>query len=216
MSLKPVDGGTAGPKFPDIKGSKQGQPSRTYTLSWNPCTQFSDDKCDDVLLCQKDGAATYPVAKEASTFNEETDGSITLTYKPVTFSGYTRTAVVKLICDKDQNPGKPDPFIEVQGTGQLSQYKTTFRSKFVCDEGGSGLSTGSVLLIVYVLNVGRSVRPCRYGDTQEFGEHAVEESSFLSAFLKLNRPYQYTYLVLISVRLSITRWAHVKHEPVLV
>lgn len=103
----------------------------------------------------------------------------------------------------------------------INLQKTTFRSKFVCDEGGSptggsGLSTGSVLLIVYVLNVGQSVRPCRYGDSQEFGEHVVEESSFLSAFLKLNRPYQYTYLVLISVRLSITRWAHVKHEPVLV
>lgn len=81
----------------------------------------------------------------------------------------------------------------------INLQKTTFRSKFVCDEGGSGLSTGSVLLIVYVLNVGRSVRPCRYGDTQEFGEHVVEESSFLSAFLKLNRPYQYTYLVLFKL-----------------
>lgn len=38
------------PRFPDIKGSKQGQPGRTYTLSWNPCTQFSDDKCENVLV----------------------------------------------------------------------------------------------------------------------------------------------------------------------
>ena len=57
------------------------------------------------------------------------------------------------------------PFIHLQ--------TTTFRSKCVCDEGG--LSTGSILLIVYVLNMGLSVRPCRYGDAQEFIEHTVEQ-----------------------------------------
>lgn len=76
----------------------------------------------------------------------------------------------------------------------------------MCDEGCSknagspgGLSTGSILLIVYVLNVGRGVRPCRYGDSQEFREHVVEESSFLSAGLKLNRPYQYASFVLFKL-----------------
>ena len=75
----------------------------------------------------------------------------------------------------------------------------------MCDEGCSstsspgGLSTGSILLIVYVLNMGRGVRPCRYGDSQEFGEHVVEESSFVSAGLKLNRPYQYSSFVLFKL-----------------
>lgn len=86
----------------------------------------------------------------------------------------------------------------------------------MCDEGcsGGGLSAGSILLIVYVLNVGRGVRPCSYGDAQEFREHCVEESSFLRAGLELNGPYQYASLN--SMRLSITRQAHVKHKPVLV
>ena len=75
----------------------------------------------------------------------------------------------------------------------------------MCDEGcpstGStaGLSTGSILLIVYVLNVGRGVRPCRSGDTQEFRELFVEESSFLSAGLKLSGPYQYASFVLFKL-----------------
>ena len=81
----------------------------------------------------------------------------------------------------------------------INLQTATFRSRCVCDEGcssssktsGSGLSIGSILLIVYVLNMGRSVRPCRYGDTQEFREHAVEESSFFRARLKLNSPYKY-------------------------
>ena len=30
---------------------------------------------------------------------------------------FYRQAVIKLICDKDQYPGKLDPFVEVEGTG---------------------------------------------------------------------------------------------------
>ena len=42
-------------------------------------------------LCQKADGLSYPVAKAASSFNEETDGSITLTYEPVKFTDlYTR------------------------------------------------------------------------------------------------------------------------------
>ena len=73
-----------------------------------------------------------------------------------------------------------------------------FHSQCVCDEGCSspgGLSTGSILLIVYVLNVGRGVRPCRYGDSRKLREHVVEESSFLSAGLKLDGPYQMNMLL---------------------
>lgn len=151
MSLKPIDG-TPGPKFTDIKGSKQGPTPHSFTLSWNPCTQFSEDECKNVLLCQKFGPATIPVAEEASTFNEQTDGSIILTYKGVKFiDGYTRIGVIKLICDKDQYPGKFDPFVEVEDPEKkMGTYSSTFHSQCACDEGCSGgsaggLSTGSIL-----------------------------------------------------------------------
>ena len=35
---------------------------------------------------------------------------------------FCRLAVIKLICDKNQYPGKLDPFIEVEGTGQMGTY----------------------------------------------------------------------------------------------
>ena len=37
-------------RFPDINGTKEGQPGRIFSLSWNPCTQFSDDECKNVLV----------------------------------------------------------------------------------------------------------------------------------------------------------------------
>ncbi|KAL9966628.1 hypothetical protein ACROYT_G024732 [Oculina patagonica] len=164
MSLKAVDSGTSKPGFTGIKGTKEGK-LQTYTFSWNPCTKFTDDKCENVLLCQQDGGGklTYPVAKTASSFAENNDGSITLTYEKVLYSGHTRIAKFNLVCDESQNPGKPATFKEEKGTGtDISQYITTFRSKCVCDGGcpdnpggnaeqSKGLSTGSILLIVFFL-----------------------------------------------------------------
>ena len=43
------------------------------------------------------------------------------------------------------------------------------------------------------------MRSCRYGATQEFRGHVVEEKSFLSAGLKLDTPYQYASFVLFKL-----------------
>ena len=37
-------------RFPDIDGTQKGDPARKYKLSWNPCTQFSDGDCKNVLV----------------------------------------------------------------------------------------------------------------------------------------------------------------------
>ena len=36
---------------------------------------------------------------------------------------FYRTGIIKLICDKDQYPGKLDPFVQVEATGgSMGQY----------------------------------------------------------------------------------------------
>ena len=37
-------------RFPDIDGTQKDDPAREYKLSWNPCTQFSDGDCKNVLV----------------------------------------------------------------------------------------------------------------------------------------------------------------------
>ena len=37
-------------RFPDIDGTQKDDPERKYKLSWNPCTQFSDGNCKNVLV----------------------------------------------------------------------------------------------------------------------------------------------------------------------
>jgi len=162
--LHPIDS-KSGPKFTGIKETKDGQ-IQPYTLSWNPCTKFSSGGgCSDVLLCQTDSNSPqlkYPVGKEVDTFTESTDGMILVTYKEVDYGNYKRTGAIGLKCDESKTPGDLSQFTEkVLASGSGSQYTATFASKCVCEggcpdapggnesEGSGGLSTGSILLIVF-------------------------------------------------------------------
>jgi len=159
MSLHPIDA-KPGPKYTGIKQVGKTQ----YTFSWNPCTKFeSGSGCDNVLLCQTDTTspgATYPAGDTVDSFTEIDDGSIILTYKDVPYEGYSRKGVITLKCDPSKTPGEPSGFTE-QDTGS-SQYSASFSSKCVCEGGcagvkpsgngsgeSGGLSTGSILLIVF-------------------------------------------------------------------
>nr|XP_058969865.1 cation-dependent mannose-6-phosphate receptor-like [Pocillopora verrucosa] len=136
--------------FIGIKDDKQS----TYSYNWNPCTPFSSSSgCKDTLLCQKVPNKYYAVATAVSSFDENSDGSINITYKPVISSlDYTRKAIIVLKCDQSQDRGKFSPFHEDDmTTSKKSLYTATFSTKYACIESGGrgGLSTGSILLIVF-------------------------------------------------------------------
>ncbi|CAH3037561.1 unnamed protein product [Porites evermanni] len=154
ISLRNIDG-KSGPKFTGIK-----QKSKPFTFSWNPCTKFSiPSHCNDVLLCQRgSGDLDYPVAKTADSFTI-IEGNIVLVYEEVTGSDKKqRKGVITLKCDESKYPGNFSEFTET-GISSPFQYAATFTSKCACDDGcpnvpgGKGsqrLSTGSILLIVFI------------------------------------------------------------------
>ncbi|XP_067020406.1 uncharacterized protein [Acropora muricata] len=161
MDLSPIAGGKSGPKFTGVEPSKP----ENYEFLWNPCTPFSlsaPDGCKDVLLCQKNSKFQYPVAGKVYSFDEEGTDSITITYSSVIKGATTRQGVITLKCDPSQYPGEfIGQFKENDEKGNFIKYTATFASNCVCDSGCSAptpadnhgrkeLSTGSILLIVFI------------------------------------------------------------------
>ncbi|XP_074624702.1 cation-dependent mannose-6-phosphate receptor-like isoform X2 [Acropora palmata] len=114
-------------------------------------------------LCQSNSKLRYPVGANVQSFAEAkgTD-TITITYSPMTKDGFSRQGVITLQCDYSKYPGEfITPFTQEQ-KGDIIQYRATFASKCVCDDGCSptpagnhgwklkGPSTGSILLIVVI------------------------------------------------------------------
>lgn len=44
---------------------------------------------------------------------------------------FYRQGIIKLICDQDQNPGKPDPFVEEKVTDEMSKYVSAMKAMHV-------------------------------------------------------------------------------------
>lgn len=150
MNLHPIDGGKSGPKFTGEEPSKP----ENYKFLWNPCTPFSSPPgaCQNVLLCQQNSKFQYPVAEKVDSFDEESTDSITITYTSVMKYGKTRQAFITLKCDPSQYPGEFIGQFTEKGNNVI-KYEATFASSCVCDSGNhgrSGLSTGSILLIVFI------------------------------------------------------------------
>ncbi|XP_015761336.1 PREDICTED: uncharacterized protein LOC107340496 [Acropora digitifera] len=161
MNLRPIDGGKSGPKFTGEETSGD----INYKFSWNPCTPFSSaDGCKNVLLCQANGKLQYPAGENVELF-AETKGtdSITITYSPMKKEGdkSSRQGVITLKCDPSIFPGKFITQFTEDKMGSNIEYRATFASKCVCDNGCPAptpagnhgrkeLSTGSILLIVFI------------------------------------------------------------------
>lgn len=101
------------------------------------------------------------MAKTADSFTI-VEGDIILVYEEVTGSDNKhRKGVITLKCDENKYPGYFSEFTEKDSSSPL-QYEATFTSKCVCDDGcpnvpggngsqgSGGLSTGSILLIVFI------------------------------------------------------------------
>ncbi|KAL9966634.1 hypothetical protein ACROYT_G024741 [Oculina patagonica] len=147
-----------------FKNIKDKDTTKHYVYAWNPCTKFSEGNgCKDVLMCQIDTdstSTTFPCADTVSDFKVENDGTTTIMYKQLIDStGYKRTVKINLKCDESKSTPKMDDVEEVMPKAQDSIYSTTLTSKCACDDGcrpnpegsggSSGLSTGSILLVVF-------------------------------------------------------------------
>ncbi|XP_078378608.1 cation-dependent mannose-6-phosphate receptor-like [Oculina patagonica] len=113
-------------------------------------------------MCQKDAANTadtHPCADSVVDFKVDSDGTTDIMYEPHTDStGYKRTVTIKLKCNEGKSPGEIDGVTEDYAPMD-SKYSATLTSKCACDDGchhnpegpggSSGLSTGSILLIVF-------------------------------------------------------------------
>jgi len=162
INLREIDGGSKEAAFKNIPTVSPPGSSR-YIFDWNPCTKISEgDGCKNMLVCQKDkeSTSTYPCANTVSAFIVNGDGTTTIDYQQYIESGtgYKRVVKIKLMCDESKYPGATDGVSEDYQPLD-STYSMTFKSKCACDDGcvsnnpsgsgNTGLSTGSILLIVF-------------------------------------------------------------------
>jgi len=113
----------------------------------------------ETSMCQTDpdvAGVTSPCADSVVDFKVENDGTTTIEYHELTDkSDYKRTVFINLKCDEGQSPGTLSG-VKEDFVHKDSKYTTTFTSKCACDDGcpypeetGTGLSAGSILLIVF-------------------------------------------------------------------
>ncbi|XP_068670755.1 cation-dependent mannose-6-phosphate receptor-like [Montipora foliosa] len=153
VNLRPVDGGSK-PRFTGIKGDS----GRSF--DWNPCTPFDTHAtepgpkkqgyCTDTMVCQVAGDGDRNAGSKDTTFSVE-NGNVVVAYgAQAGFDQTKRKSRITLKCDPSQpGNGTIPQFTEVE----KALYHATFTSKFACPKRGraegGGLSTGSILLIIF-------------------------------------------------------------------
>ncbi|XP_067650656.1 uncharacterized protein [Haliotis asinina] len=145
-----------GPQFKDISATTGDQ------FSWNPCTPFTENDCKNVAACQIQNInppAYFNIGTQDSAKFQVKNGVLTLTYSATTFlgseleDGFTRTAIITLVCDKTVEG-------TLKATGEKpaksGKYLMTLTSKYACESSGSDvpgtytLSVGSIIVITFV------------------------------------------------------------------
>ncbi|XP_078573446.1 uncharacterized protein LOC144860179 [Branchiostoma floridae x Branchiostoma japonicum] len=139
---------------PRYKGYKATQPPDAYLYDWNPCQPFTDGDCVSVAGCQSDpnGGDSYALgSQDSATFGTADDGTVLVTY-----SSGVRTLLVTLTCTS--SPTTFTVIGEDQSIG--STYGFELRSPCACPgatascaSAGSGLSGGTVLIIIFIVLV---------------------------------------------------------------
>ncbi|KAK6166299.1 hypothetical protein SNE40_023030 [Patella caerulea] len=135
------------PRFRDIPDSK----SQSYF--YNPCLTFAEGSCTGATACQKSGTGYYKLASVPPIYSGDPDlKTLQIKYKAVVQEGTTRQAVVNVKCkqcsvaqltSQGESPGPTPNYII---------YTFTLETEIVCEErcpSSSGLSTGSILLILF-------------------------------------------------------------------
>ncbi|XP_068740233.1 uncharacterized protein [Montipora capricornis] len=164
---------TGKPRFSEIPTD-----SKDNTISWNPCSSYSEGKCVDVAAClefhgesgiAKQNTATCVLRDGECALNYTGERTLRLQVTDHCFSNtetrynstqqcvYFNSIVtmqtnvsVKLRCDESQD-GKVDP-VNIQ---KLRIFTTILHSKYACPiapplpSGSHGLSLGSVLVIIF-------------------------------------------------------------------
>lgn len=142
------------PRFPFSKPSS----SLPWEFAFNPCYDFSDEHCKNVVSCQSsadDPDANFPLGTAASAV-WGTDGK-TVTYQSV-YSGVTRKSRLTLECDPTAYT--PGYISHGEDGAESALYDYTLTSICACaggcksgGGGGGGLSVGSILCILFVVCV---------------------------------------------------------------
>ncbi|XP_022796290.1 uncharacterized protein LOC111334745 [Stylophora pistillata] len=151
ISLWDIDGGSKEPAFKGLLALYP--PGSSYKFDWNPCTKFSEGTgCSNVFMCETTSYSTY--ADSVNKFVVESDGTTTIVYNKIETGGRERTVTINLKCDKNKYPGQMD------GVTVKETTSASLTSKCACEDscrhpdfnrntGNTGLSTGSILLIVF-------------------------------------------------------------------
>lgn len=147
VDLRPADGGKSGPRFTDIKGDQD------RTFAWNPCTPFNTSSgCSNILVCQETYDGHHNAGTQDTKFSVDTNGNVVISYGgSKDESGNTRESKITLKCNPSQpGYGTIPKFTETMPSAKTTLYSATFTSQFSCAEGGSsGLSPGSIILIIF-------------------------------------------------------------------
>jgi len=135
VNLKPVDGGSKGPRFTNIAGAA----GSGRTFDWNPCTPFdTTNGCKNVMVCQVLYAGDKNAGTEKdTTFSVDDEGNVVVLYGPSEDSDVTRQSKITLKCDPSEPGNGTIPrFTESSLSPQASLYSGTFTSKYACAMGG--------------------------------------------------------------------------------
>ncbi|XP_061180229.1 uncharacterized protein LOC133188757 [Saccostrea echinata] len=163
-----------GPAFLDVIDVAQ-----LDQYSWNPCKSFSEGACTNAAVCQTHASLQYNCGtQDSAVFDYDTTNQLyTITYSAdtVTKSNDLRTTMLYLKCAQG-----PDVFTPAGETTQ-GTYVLTFQSKYACPRKESGISAGTILIIIFfsllfVYLIGGVL--FQIFIKKNSGKHAIPNSSF--------------------------------------
>ncbi|XP_022099027.1 uncharacterized protein LOC110983780 isoform X2 [Acanthaster planci] len=124
-------------------------PLGNWEYAFNPCYDFSNTYCKDVIACQKNNQESYGLGSASSAVWGDNGKQYIITY-----TDDLRTTIVDLVCSTASQPT-----LDVLGQTDASKtnYYFTLTSKCACPDGcqaptppsSSGLSSGSILCIIF-------------------------------------------------------------------
>ncbi|ELU00623.1 hypothetical protein CAPTEDRAFT_19704 [Capitella teleta] len=158
VDLSPLlEGQVPSPLFLDVA-----DPVTAAKYSYNPCLNFTEmEGCTNVAACQIDAGSSYSLGIQSSvaflgdplSSTDENRLKIIYTSAPSGSPAFVRQAVVLLKCSSELK--KFSVVGEKNINATFSQYHFTLETSLACmknDQSG-GLSTGSILLIIFFVLV---------------------------------------------------------------
>ncbi|XP_038044892.1 cation-dependent mannose-6-phosphate receptor-like [Patiria miniata] len=148
IDIRPI--GYQGNQAPRFKF--QSDPLGNWEYAFNPCYDFSDSYCTNVIACQKGSTESFGLGSASSAVWDSNGNQYTITY---TDGKTQRTTIVNLVCSTSAS----QPTLNVLGQTDPAKpnYYFTLTSECACPGGceaptppsSSGLSFGSILCIIF-------------------------------------------------------------------